>query len=201
MNIFLDRTVREPLYLQIHNQIRQMILCGSLPAGYRLPSERRLAGQLGVNRSTVTDAYRELEADGLVESRVGRGTTVKPPGEGKEEESPAGRPLVWKHLFSRQCTRVTSPLISDIFEWMSTEGVISFAAGLPPADLHPLRKFSAIYGELLTRRENILAHSPTAGYGPLREYIAGYMAGRGVSSSKCICQSVICVGIDRRPIF
>ncbi|HUW63624.1 MAG TPA: PLP-dependent aminotransferase family protein [Spirochaetia bacterium] len=180
MNIFLDRTHGEPLYLQIRNQIRQLILCGSLPPGYRLPSERGLAGLLGVNRSTVTGAYQELEADGLVESRVGRGTTVKPQAGGKEGGDPAGRPLVWKHLFSRQCNRVTSPLISDIFEWLNADGVISFAAGVPSADRQPAREFACLYGELLSRRRNILEHSPTAGYWPLREYIADHMAQRGV---------------------
>ena len=87
-----------------------------------------------------------------MESRVGRGTTVKLHTGGKEEGSPAGRPLVWKHLFSRQCARVASPLISHIFEWLTADGVISFAAGVPPADLHPVREFTAIYGELLSRR-------------------------------------------------
>lgn len=62
--------------MQIFNGIRDMILSGKMPAGYKLPPERKLADQLGVNRSTVINAYRELKSCGLVESHVGRGTAA-----------------------------------------------------------------------------------------------------------------------------
>lgn len=63
MFISIDRDGSIPVYLQIRNQIRDMILSGVLPPGYRLPPERKLAETLGVNRSTVLNAYRELKAD------------------------------------------------------------------------------------------------------------------------------------------
>lgn len=76
----LDRGSRTPLYLQIRNQLREMILEGTLSEGSRLLPERKMAAALGVNRSTVVNAYRELAADGLVEAHVGRGTIVcRPP--------------------------------------------------------------------------------------------------------------------------
>jgi DNA-binding transcriptional MocR family regulator len=57
-----------------------MILEGTLSEGSRLLPERKMAAALGVNRSTVVNAYRELAADGLVEAHVGRGTIVcRPP--------------------------------------------------------------------------------------------------------------------------
>ncbi|MFP3338767.1 winged helix-turn-helix domain-containing protein [Micrococcus sp. SIMBA_131] len=49
---------------------------GSLQTGNPLPAERDLAVQLGVNRSTVTTAYAELRASGLITSRQGSGTRV-----------------------------------------------------------------------------------------------------------------------------
>ncbi|NIO68366.1 MAG: GntR family transcriptional regulator, partial [Anaerolineae bacterium] len=80
MMLRLDRGSRTPLYLQIRNQLREMILDGTLSEGSRLPPERKMAAALGVNRNTVVNAYRELAADGLVEAHVGRGTTVcRPP--------------------------------------------------------------------------------------------------------------------------
>ena len=89
MMLRLDRDSRTPLYLQIRNQLREMILDGTLSEGSRLPPERKMAVALGVNRSTVVNAYRELAADGLVEARVGRGTTVcrVPVGEGSGSEA------------------------------------------------------------------------------------------------------------------
>ena len=52
------------------------IECGELAIGTRLPSERALAEQLKISRTTVMSAYRELEARGLIHSHVGRGTFV-----------------------------------------------------------------------------------------------------------------------------
>jgi DNA-binding transcriptional MocR family regulator len=76
MHITLCRDHPVPLYLQIKAALREKILSGELPPYYRLPPDRHLAAKLGVNRSTVVNAYRELKAEGLVESHVGRGTTV-----------------------------------------------------------------------------------------------------------------------------
>lgn len=53
-----------------------MIDSGTVPAGSRLPSIRQLAGDLGLADGTVARAYRELEQQGYLTSRVGRGTTT-----------------------------------------------------------------------------------------------------------------------------
>ena len=79
MRIPLDRQSPEPLYQQIKAHLRQGILSGGLEADTRLPASRQLAHDLGVNRITVENAYSELEADGLIFSRVGSGTYVLPP--------------------------------------------------------------------------------------------------------------------------
>ena len=76
MDISIHRDSSTPLYRQVEAQIRALILDGRLPRGSRLPAERTLARHLGVNRTTVVNAYRELSADGLVEGQVGRGTVV-----------------------------------------------------------------------------------------------------------------------------
>ncbi len=64
-------------YREIVADFAARIHRGDLPPGTRLPPERQLALQLGVHRSTVTVAYDELAADGLVERRQGSGTTVR----------------------------------------------------------------------------------------------------------------------------
>jgi 2-aminoadipate transaminase len=76
MHVVIDRPSATPIYVQIARQLRQSILDGEPPAGGRLPPERRLAALLGVNRTTIVNAYRELAADGLVSGQVGRGTIV-----------------------------------------------------------------------------------------------------------------------------
>ena len=62
---------------EIVSQIREYIAKGELKAGDRLPSERNMAHQLGVSRSTVREALQALEHTGFVESQQGRGTYIK----------------------------------------------------------------------------------------------------------------------------
>jgi GntR family transcriptional regulator len=65
-----------PLVDQIHDQIRGMITIGILAADQRLPSVRQLAGDLQVAPGTVAKAYRALEGEGLLVTRIGSGTRV-----------------------------------------------------------------------------------------------------------------------------
>src|SRR6266571_3599913 len=75
--IQLERNSGVPLYRQICQKLREAILSGELAEGVRLPTERALANELGVNRTTVMNAYNELASEGLVEGHVGRGTIVR----------------------------------------------------------------------------------------------------------------------------
>ncbi|MBJ8194191.1 winged helix-turn-helix transcriptional regulator, partial [Bacillus cereus] len=65
-----DRYSSLPIYQQIADEIERRISYGEFPPGSLLPSERKLAEQLGVNRSTVILAYAELRALGIIESRT-----------------------------------------------------------------------------------------------------------------------------------
>jgi len=75
----VDKHSSTPVYQQISQFFRDMISQGRIGEGYRLPPERKLAKTLGVNRTTVLNAYRDLKESGLVEGHVGRGTSVLPP--------------------------------------------------------------------------------------------------------------------------
>lgn len=74
MILIIDPTGTEPPYGQIRAQIAVQVEAGELAAGDRLPTVRRLAGDLGLAPNTVARAYRELEQDGILETR-GRGGT------------------------------------------------------------------------------------------------------------------------------
>lgn len=65
------------LYLQIRYQLTYLITTHQLEAGTRLPSVRELAQELEISKGSVSLAYRELQADGLIDSRVGLGTFVR----------------------------------------------------------------------------------------------------------------------------
>jgi len=74
----LDPQDARPLYLQIMDEVRRSLVVGSLRAEDPLPSVRELSAQLVVNPRTVSQAYRELERDGVVYVRRGQGTFVAP---------------------------------------------------------------------------------------------------------------------------
>ena len=65
-----------PIYRQISDQIRRGVAAGQLAPGDQLPSVRDLAARLLVNPNTVARVYRDLERDGLLETRRGQGTYI-----------------------------------------------------------------------------------------------------------------------------
>jgi 2-aminoadipate transaminase len=67
---------KSPLFRQLHVQMKELIESGALSKGSRLPATRELAGQLGLNRTTVSAAYALLESEGLIAGHVGRGSFV-----------------------------------------------------------------------------------------------------------------------------
>jgi len=76
LDITLNKNNGKPLYKQLYDQVSELIRKRELEAGYRMPAERDLSLELGVSRNTVSSAYRELEASGLLTSRQGKGTFV-----------------------------------------------------------------------------------------------------------------------------
>jgi GntR family transcriptional regulator len=74
MFVALDSNDPRPIYVQIVDEVRRALVVGDLAADDPLPSVRRLATDLRVNPNTVSQAYRELERDGVVEVRRGQGT-------------------------------------------------------------------------------------------------------------------------------
>jgi GntR family transcriptional regulator len=65
-----------PIYIQIMEQIRQLVGSGQLQAGDQLPTVRQLATELRINFNTVARAYRLLDEAGLISTQHGRGTYI-----------------------------------------------------------------------------------------------------------------------------
>jgi GntR family transcriptional regulator len=76
--INLDLSDPRPIYVQIMDEIRRARVLGTLEPEEPLPSVRQMAAELRVNPNTVSQAYRELERDGVVFVRRGQGTFLSP---------------------------------------------------------------------------------------------------------------------------
>jgi GntR family transcriptional regulator len=74
--IHLDYSSSNPIYLQIKENIKKLILSGSLKENELLPSVRTLASTLTINVNTVIRAYRELESEGYIYIMQGKGNFV-----------------------------------------------------------------------------------------------------------------------------
>ena len=74
--LFLDYQDRRPIYEQIVEKFRHLILNGALKPGEKMPSVRQLAMELSINPNTIQRAYMTLEQEGLIYPVKGKGNFV-----------------------------------------------------------------------------------------------------------------------------
>ena len=185
MILALERDSHTPLYTQIVTELRRLIIDGSLRAGDRLPANREFAKTLGVNRNTVTSAYAELIADGLVTSRVGSGTYISEvPASSPariKESMPASPPMSWESLLSVQSR---DSWFQEISSYDHRDEVIPLALALPSASLFPLDEFRRCVDRVLRTHGRVLLQLGTSsGYTPLQEYISAQLSRTGIKVS------------------
>ncbi len=185
MRIPLDRQSTEPLYQQIRSHLRQGILSGSLVPNTRLPASRQLAHDLGVNRITVENAYSELEADGLVFSRVGSGTYILSPNplpQVPKTSSIVPWPLWQQNMQARNAaSRPANP--EAILKAAGHPNPISFASGISDTRQFPAEDFRKTL-QTVMRRDGIASmdYGDRNGYAPLRASIAHILASQGLQT-------------------
>lgn len=183
MRIPLDRQSVRPLYRQIKDYLRQGILSGSLAPDTRLPASRQLARDLGVSRITVENAYAELEAEGLILSRLGSGTYVLTPDPllaPPKKDMHAPWPLWQQSLVVREiASRDRLPKLNTA----RGPQPISFASGIGAANMFPAEEFRKVL-QAVMRRDGFgaLDYGERNGYRPLRESITHILASQGLQT-------------------
>ena len=76
MNIIISNSSNKPIYEQITNQVKNIIISGEMTTGDVLPSMRLLAKELRISVITTKRAYEELEREGFIETVTGKGSFV-----------------------------------------------------------------------------------------------------------------------------
>lgn len=176
MNILIDKNVKTPIYMQIKNEIKKKIYSGELSPYEQLPSERKLADELNVNRSTILNAYRELKAEGLIDSHIGQGTQIMPLiQEAEEKMSTAYYPISWQHMMSQEALLSQSTSIIDILNMSANNNLISFAAGIAAQELFPYKSMEALTATIHENCYEPFLHTPVEGLYTLRECICNFM--------------------------
>jgi GntR family transcriptional regulator len=77
MQFRIDNASDRAVYLQIIDQVKRDIALGRLAKEERLPTVRQLAQQLAINPNTIAKAYRQLEQEGIIVTRVGAGPSSR----------------------------------------------------------------------------------------------------------------------------
>ena len=137
-----------------------------------------MAEKLGVNRSTVVHAYRELVRDGLIEQRVGSGSRVVPQLRGGQPERAAGVPW-WVTLPPWRVGEF--PNVLGELAAKQEEGRISFVQGVAPDEPSPLGELAKSFGRVARDPRFVLSYGDSVGYEPLRTAIAARMNARGAT--------------------
>ena len=87
MRFVIGTSASTPPFEQLRVQVRDAVAAGELVAGAKLPTVRALAEELGLAANTVARAYRELETDGIIETRGRAGSFIAPQGDAATQQA------------------------------------------------------------------------------------------------------------------
>lgn len=168
-----------PVYIQLKNYLKEMIMKGHLLEHQKLPSTRELSKLLSVSRNTVLNAYADLEQEGMIYAVKGKGNFV-----GKVETLKASSvEFNWKERLNN----VT--LLADELDLMKQDihwekGMISFNSVAPEEKLFDVENFKrAFLTRMSLEGDVVLNYGYAKGYKPLIEYLLHYMKMKGVDIS------------------
>jgi DNA-binding transcriptional MocR family regulator len=172
-----------PLYVQLCDQLRALVHAGELRPGDRIPASRELAQHLGVHRTTVANAYAELESEGLIQGHVGRGTFIRANGRHLQIAPPPslvpGGAIRWESLFADERG---DDALDRLIRTMPVSG-ISFVLAHPPKEHFPLEQVRNCCNFVLRREgARILQYGATDGYPPLRKALLELLRSEGAQA-------------------
>ena len=178
-----------PLYLQIYEQFREMILSQRLRAGDRLPASRNFAKELGVSRVIVSQGYEQLIIEGYIVGKTGAGTFV---AETLPDQLLHAVPNVLTKTKSIRPKETANQTSSSAFGISQKQEVHPFQGGTPSLDFFPYKTWQQIGSQTLKNLKSVhLGYDDTLGYWPLRQAIAAYL--RMSRAVKCEAEQVIVV--------
>src|SRR5712664_1744566 len=176
-----------PLYIQLRDQLRALVHAGDLRPGDRIPASRELATVLGVHRTTVANAYAELESEGLIQGHVGRGTFIQGNGNGLKLTPPPppmlgngnGNGLRWELLFAdERGDEILSRLTASV-----PDEALSFVMARPAVEYFPVEELQICVNTVLRREATeVLNLGASDGYAPLKEALIELLREDGIAA-------------------
>jgi 2-aminoadipate transaminase len=171
-----------PLYVQLRDQLRALVHSGELRSGDRIPASRELATQLGVHRTTVANAYAELESEGLIQGHVGRGTYIC--GNPVKQFTPAPRSngngnssMRWESIFAdERGDEGLARLMPEV-----PPDAIAFITARPSEEFFPVEEFRRCCNAVLRNEgRHVLQLGSSDGYEPLKRVLVEFLRADGI---------------------
>lgn len=176
--MFLDIKLNgdSPIYLQVKNYIKDMILKGMFQGGEKLPSTRELSIVLKVSRNTIITAYEFLEDEGFICIKKGKGTFINELHLNRQEKWC----LDWGKRINRYAVN-SEKLDIMKHELQYKKGMISFKSIAPDESLFNMDDFKRAFLNRISLEGNrLLNYGYAKGYKPLIDELLVYMTKKGV---------------------
>jgi DNA-binding transcriptional MocR family regulator len=171
----INQRSRKPIFKQIYEQLIDMIGNNILKVGDKLPSSRKLADQLGVNRTTVYKAYEELWSKGFTESRPGSYSVVRKRTDVKTSEPIIKNIINWEKRITQKSILLYHSAVQHS-KAQPGKGNIDFATLSPDPRIMPYERFRKCLNYVLAEeKESVLTYGSPQGYEPLRKFITELM--------------------------
>lgn len=185
MNIDIDKSSNEPIYIQLVEGIRKLIVKGHFKNGDALPTTRALADSLDIHRNTVITAYKALESEGYVYSHVGRGTFAIVPERPSEDTIAFYNMFDWtQHLSEKLRQRISHKLLT-VYESESDGDIISFVWSQKGHQDFPIQKFQRSMNSVIRKKsDSIFDYTRSYGDDKLRSILANHLRLKGVQTTK-----------------
>jgi GntR family transcriptional regulator/MocR family aminotransferase len=171
----IDRRCGVPIYRQIEDFLRKMILGGALLPSQKLPSTRELALELGVSRITIKSVYEQLISEGYVQGKTGAGTFVSKGLDSETPVVPSIQITEKEYLdgnFSQTAEHISLSQASTRYG-----SIMPFRPGVPALDKFPIKKWSKYISRATTKSDLAnLSYGGLLGSKKLRTSIAHHLA-------------------------
>ncbi|WP_330997977.1 MocR-like pyridoxine biosynthesis transcription factor PdxR [Pectinatus sottacetonis] len=171
VSIQLSKKDKEPLYVQLYDQLLTMIHTGRLGSGCKLPPVRKLARYLSINPGTIVNAYKELEKNGFIFSSAGSGSYVS--SQTLRQHSAADYEFATDNIYMDEVLKPQK----------NSQAVNMSSISLNP-DVISVEQLKKIFIEVLDRDQGrAFSYQDSQGFLPLRESIAANLRSINIHTS------------------
>lgn len=167
-----------PLYQELSSRLAKLIQAGTFSAGDRMPSVRQTSREHQVSISTVIEAYRLLEDQGLIEARPRSGYYIPPP-----TLAPSQMPLVAKHS-TRPIHIEQSAIFETVMDLVENRAMVPFAGAAPDDSIIPSGKLASLTNSVLRKfKSEAFRYTPPMGRRELRVALSRRLLATGIKAT------------------